>query len=128
MVIALLFLSVVDCLVTEPPFVELDRKLHDEMTAPQEVAENTFRMLLSYYIQMYDMYRSFRSGNDSYSEMVNELKSQGGPLLTTAFVDGKTLHYDALHTELLKKFLNTIDQFWAMIVKKAGAVETLMNG
>uniref|UniRef100_A0A1B6G660 Uncharacterized protein n=1 Tax=Cuerna arida TaxID=1464854 RepID=A0A1B6G660_9HEMI len=127
MVIVLLFLSVVECLVTEPPFVELDRKLHDEMTAPQEVAENTFKMLLKYYIQMYDMYRSFRSGNDSYSGMVSELKRQGGPLLTTAFVDGKTLHYDPVHSELLKQFLNTIDQFWAMIVKKASAVETLLK-
>lgn len=124
----LLFISTANCLVTEPPFIELDRKLHDEMTAPEQQAENTFKEFLKYYIEMYDMYRSLRSGNDSYLERVNSLKKQGGPLLTTSFVDGKTLHYDQVHIQLLKGFLDTIDDFWTMIVKKASFVEAQLKG
>lgn len=123
----LLFIGTTSCLVTEHPFIDLDRKLHGEMTVPAEKAENSFKLLLKYYIDMYDMYRSFRSGNDSYLEMVNGLKKQGGPLLTTAFVDGKLLHYDELHTNLLKQFLDTIDQFWDMVVVKATGVELQLS-
>lgn len=123
----LLFITTASCLVTEHPFIDLDKKLHNEMIGPEEEAENTFKMFLKYYIEMYDMYRSLRSGNDSYLEMVNDLKKQGGPLMTTAFVDGKKLHYDELHTTLLKEFLDIIDQFWSMVVKKASGVEVLLK-
>lgn len=116
------------CLVTEHPFLDLDRKLHDEMTAPEGKAVTTFKMLMKYYLDMYSMYRSFRSGNDSYLDMVNDLKKQGGPLLTTAFVDGNVLHYDDCHSKLLQQFIDTIDKFWMMIVKKASAVEATLKG